>query len=198
MSEMQTKAHRHECAACGRRFSCSKAHTILDGGRFGLHPRCAGRLARIFPDSGPIRISLRPSRQPPPRVEPVTGNAAILARVIGRYGGPCALDVVAGAYQRELRTYALNHFMRSKEDLKRDQKDARDLVARLYAKELKRRGKGKWNAAAIAAMKRVAEQLGDVPFRDTRTVKTHLSRLRARERRRHGVTGTTFQSPPTG
>lgn len=183
MSETRSKAHRHECATCGRLFSCSKAHTILDGGRFGLHPRCARRLAWFFDARGPMRISMRPSRQPPPRVEPVTGNAAILVRVIGRYGGPCALDVVAEAYQRELRAYALDQFARAKEDLKRMQKDARDLVARLYAKELKRRGKGKWNAAAIAAMKRVAEQLGDVPFRDTRTVKTHLSRLRARERR---------------
>jgi hypothetical protein len=179
-SNKRSGGHRHECAQCGRRFSCSKVHTVLDNGWFGLHPRCARSLA-WRPENG-LGISLRPSRQPPPHVEPVTGNAAILARVVGRYGGPCALDVVAGAYQRERRAYMLDHLVISKEDLKRMQKDARDLVARLYEEELKRRGKGKWNPAAIAAMKRVAERLGEVPFKDTRTVKTHLSRLRKRER----------------
>jgi hypothetical protein len=172
----RSKAPWHECAVCGRRFSCSKAHTVLDGGRFGLHPRCARSLA-CGSESGPIRISPRPSRQLPP-VEPVTGNAAILARALGGYGGPGAVEVLALAYRRERVAYS-----RFREGSRPLAKEARDLVARLYAKELKRRGKGKWNAAAIAAMKRVAEQLGEVPFKDTRTVKTHLSRLRAREKR---------------
>jgi hypothetical protein len=61
MSTKRLRAHRHECAVCGRRYPCSKAHTILDGGRFGLHPRCAGEVFPLLPEGRPIRISLRPA-----------------------------------------------------------------------------------------------------------------------------------------
>lgn len=178
-SNKRSKEHRHECAACGRRFSCSKVHTVLDNGLFGLHPRCARSLA-WRPENG-LRIFLRPSRQPPPHVDPVTGNAAILARVVGRYSGPCALDVLAGAYQREQRNHGLDAFARLRKQQQQIEKDERDLVARDYGKELKARGKGKWHAAAIAAMNR-GKKFGFVPFKEPGSVKTHFSRLHAREK----------------
>lgn len=175
----RSEAHRHECAECRRSFSCSKAHTVLDGGRFGLHPRCAGRL--VLPESGPIRIFQHPPRQLPP-AEPVTGAPAILARALGRYGGPCLLDVLVGAYGRERLAYGRGEMARFRDESKRIEKDARDLVARIYGEELKRRGKGKWHAAARAAMNR-GREIGLVPFEKPGTVKTHFSRLHPREKR---------------
>lgn len=177
-----TKAHTHECIVCGRRISCSKVlHAILDGGQFGLHPRCARDAAPFIPESRPIRISLRPLRQLPP-VEPVTGTAAILARALGQHGGPCAVDVLGRAFRREYGAHWGGQLTRHHEDFRRSMKASRDFVARLYGEELKKRGEGKWHAAAIAAMNR-GREIGLVPFDEPGAVRTHLSRLHARERR---------------
>lgn len=182
MSEkrIRAKAHEHECAVCGRRSSCSKPHAILDGGRIGLHPRCAQDAAPILPER-PLRISLQPPRRFPP-VEPVTGAVAILARALGQHGGPCALDVLGRAYRLEHGAYHWGQIARFQDERKRLAKDARDLVARLYEKELKKRGEGKWRAAAVAAMNK-GREIGLLPFDEPGTVKTYLSRLHAREKR---------------
>jgi hypothetical protein len=145
-------------------------HGTLDGGRFGLHPRCARTL-----DSGGDLHAVKH------RVKPVTGHAAILARRVGSYGGPSALDVLARAFHSERVAYYVKR-LPGKKDAQETERQDRDAVAWIYAKERKRRGKGKWRAAAVSAMEQGKDLFGVKVFQTPGAVRTRLSRLQAKKK----------------
>lgn len=175
----ESRRHKHRCPVCGRGFSCSTLHERLEAGRFGLHTRCAGQLV-FWLNPAPVRLSLGRARKPRPTAEPVKGDVAILARSLGRYGGRGALEVLAEAYRRELGAFATKELRRLRLSVKSSSQEDRDRIARLYGKELSRRGAGQWHAAAIAAIRRSGVEFHGDPAK----VRVWFSRLQAREKRR--------------